>query len=331
MKKFPVYVILAFVFLCGCNLPQYRQMDGAVWNTTFHITYNSAQQLDDSVRQVMRRVELSLSPFNSASLISAVNRGEDVLADSLLRRVMECSRMVNRLSGGMYDPTLSPLINLWGFGYEHPDSLPTDAEIERALSTVGIADCSITPDGRIIRKSPDTKFNFSSITKGLACDEIGAMLRRNGCTDYMVEIGGEIAVSGVSRRGEPWRIAVEAPQQGLAPDSHRAISTLSLTDCGIATSGNYRNYRRDEGGNTFGHTISAVTGRPVQTSTLSATVVAPDCMLADALATAAMAVTPDVALDIARRLPGVWIMLVTATPGGELAILAEGENPSIPN
>lgn len=329
MKRLsPIWLILPFVlWLYGCKQHNYRSFDGAVWNTTYHITYNSSKNLDDSVRMVMRRVELSLSPFNDSSLISAVNRGEDVKADSLIRKVMECSRMVNRLSGGMYDPTLSPLINLWGFGYRNSGEAPSEEDIANALKSVGISECSISPDGRVVKKSNDTEFNFSSITKGLACDEIGAMLKRNGCSDYMVEIGGEIAVSGLSGKREKWRVGVEAPREALAAANHEAVSILELTDCGIATSGNYRNYRKDSTGKTFGHTISAVTGYPVETSTLSATVVAPNCMLADALATASMTLPPDSALALGRELPNVWIMLVTATPSGEFRILQSGEQP----
>ncbi|MDE6267420.1 MAG: FAD:protein FMN transferase [Muribaculaceae bacterium] len=306
--------------LTGCGPDSYRSINGAVWNTTFHVTYNSGRNLDDSIRSVMRRVELSLSPFNDSSLISAVNRGEDVKADSLLRKVLECSRQVSRLSGGMYDPTLSPLINLWGFGYRNSDSIPDESMIAEALLSVGIDGCDITADGTVIKKSPLTEFNFSSITKGLACDEIGGMLARNGCTDYMVEIGGEIALSGRNSKGKPWRIGIEAPREGIAPGSVEAVSVINLTDCGVATSGNYRNYRKDDSGKSFGHTISAVTGRPVDTSTLSATVVAPSCMLADALATAVMAVDTVAVAQMADALPDVWIMLVTATPSGEYHI-----------
>ncbi|MDE7152857.1 MAG: FAD:protein FMN transferase [Muribaculaceae bacterium] len=329
MKKasFLTSVLIVLAILSGCDGKRYRHMEGAVWNTSYHITYNSAANLDDSVRAVMRRVELSLSPFNSVSLISAVNRGEDVRCDSLLRKVMACSQQVNLLSGGLYDPTLAPLINLWGFGYTQRDSMPSDAEIAEALESVGINDCRIDDDGKIIRKSDGTEFNFSSITKGLACDEVGAMLRRNGCTDYMVEIGGEMALAGVSDRGRKWRIGVEAPREGLAPQSPEVVSLLEISDCGVATSGNYRNYRKNGEGKSFGHTISARTGRPVETSTLSATVVAPDCMLADALATAVMAMEPDSVKTMAAGLSGVWIMLVTASPEGEFVIQEYGARP----
>lgn len=330
MKKilFFTFVIVQMTLLfTGCDRQEYRTMQGAVWNTTYHITYNSSISLDDSIRGVMRRVELSLSPFNDSSLISAVNRGEAVKADSLLRKVMECSQKVSELSGGMYDPTLSPLINLWGFGYKKTDVIPSDQEIADALQSVGIGECGIAADGSVVRKSPLTEFNFSSITKGLACDEIGAMLHRNGCHDFMVEIGGEIALSGKNIKGKPWRIGIEAPREGIAATSREAVSVLDLTDCGVATSGNYRNFRKDGEGHSFGHTISAVTGRPVGTSTLSVTVVAPDCMLADALATAVMTVTPEKARQMADALPGVWIMIVTGTEAGEFNIEEFGQKP----
>lgn len=329
MKKASILtgVLLLLAIMSGCDGKRYRRMEGAVWNTSYHITYNSAVNLDDSIRGVMRRVELSLSPFNSASLISAVNRGEDVRCDSLIRKVMDCSQMVSRLSGGLYDPTLAPLINLWGFGYASRDSLPDEREIAEALESTGINDCHIDADGRMVRKTDRTEFNFSSITKGLACDEVGAMLARNGCTDYMIEIGGEMALGGFSDRGRKWRIGVEAPREGLAPQSPEVVSLLEISDCGVATSGNYRNYRRDDTGKSFGHTISARTGRPAVTSTLSATVVAPDCMTADALATATMTMEPDSVKVMAEKVEGVWIMVVTVSPEGEFVVQEFGRRP----
>ncbi|MEE0978021.1 MAG: FAD:protein FMN transferase [Muribaculaceae bacterium] len=331
MKKLPIFflsltAVLATVIM-SCKQDNYRVLDGVVWNTTFHMVYNSDKDLDDSVRAVLRKVELSLSPFNDSSLIAGVNRGEDVKVDTLIRKVFDCSKKVSELSDGMYDPTLSPLINLWGFGYTDNDSAPNQREIDLALESVGINDCYIDSTGTIVKKNGATEFNFSSITKGLGCDEVASMLRRNGCVDYMVEIGGEVVIAGMNDRGKKWRIAVEAPEQGWIAARKEAVEVLELTDCGVATSGNYRNFRKDAEGNSYGHTISAVTGYPVATSTLSATVVAPSCMLADALATTAMVVSPASAKEIADRMPGVWLMIVTTNTDGDYVIVEGGDRP----
>ncbi len=136
------------------------------------------------------------------------------------------------------------------------------------------------------------------------------MLRRNGCENYMVEIGGEIAAAGVSSRGRAWRIMVDAPIDCDTAVVHERMAVVEVSDCGVATSGNYRNYRETAEGRTW-HTISPRTGRPAVTDLLSATVIAPSCMIADAYATACMARTADSALVMIASVPGVEALLVT--------------------
>lgn len=296
----------------GCGRPKvYRTADGAVWNTTYHITYRASVDLHDSIRAVMRGVEASLSPFAKGSLISRVNRGESVVADTLMVRVLAESKRVWELSGGAFDPTVSPLINLWGFGYKPGDPEPSQAKIDSLLPSVGLMECYIDASGVIMKKSPGTEFNFSAITKGYGCDLVGEMLARNGATDYMVEIGGEIALRGSNPRGQLWRIMVDAPVEGTDGPVHEELAVVALTDCGVATSGNYRNFHETGEGRAW-HTISPVTGRPAHTDILSATVIAPTTMLADALATACMASRATDALAMIARIPDTEALLVTA-------------------
>ncbi len=317
MGKIPqsiLFIAIACIISSCSGRKQWQKEEGAVWATTYHITYLSEKELSDSIQDVMRQVELSLSPFNPQSTISRINDNHTDSTDALIDSVMAISLRVNRISGGMYDPTVSPLINLWGFGYTgHPsdDRLPspTQAMIDSALNLVGIAECSIA-DGRMIKKSPGTTFNFSSVTKGLGCDMVGAMLKRNGVTDYMVEIGGEMALSGRNPRGKKWRIQIADPASDR--DGQQAMRVIELTDCGIATSGNYRNYLTDKTGTRHGHTISPLTGQPIQTDIVSATVIAPTCAEADALGTACMASTLPQAEAMLRSLPSVSAILATS-------------------
>ncbi|MDE6390048.1 MAG: FAD:protein FMN transferase, partial [Duncaniella sp.] len=243
-------------------------------------------------------------------LISRVTRGEDVCADSLLVRILGESRRVCALSGGAFDPTVSPLVNLWGFGYKPGDPEPSQEKVDSLLQLVGIGECSVSADGRVVKKHPQTEFNFSAITKGYGCDLVGEMLARNGATDYMVEIGGEIAMRGRNPKGHDWHIQIDAPVESDGAPVHEQLVVLPLTDCGVATSGNYRNYRETGEGRVW-HTISPVTGRPAITDILSATVIAPSAMLADALATACMASPASEALDMVSAIPDVEALIVT--------------------
>lgn len=306
------------IILVSCRRENFKTDNGIVWNTTFHVVYDSHLELGDSIRSVMRDVELSLSPFNEASLITSVNRSETpVKIDSRITEIFDVSKKVNIISNGVFDPTVAPLINLWGFGYEKTScGEPLPGMIDSVMSAVGIRDSRID-DGYLIKKSPMTKFNFSAITKGYGADEVGRMLYRNGCVNYMVEIGGEIAMAGHNPKGKSWRIQIDAPVENDTSVIHQQLLVVEITDCGVATSGNYRNFKTDADGKRYGHMISPVTGRPVETSTLSATVIAPNCMLADALATACMAMDAEEALKMIDGVDGVSCLLVIAGDGGK--------------
>lgn len=313
------------------NKSEWRVAEGVVWHTTYRIVYLSPTNLDDSIREVMNRVEMSLSPFNPLSLISRINRGETDHADNMVDSVINISRQINRQSNGRFDPTVSPLVNLWGFGYDHAAreraqtdtaaeafNVPQDL-IDSALHLVGISECRVT-NGRVIKKHPATTFNFSAVTKGFACDEVARMLRRNNANDHMVEIGGEIAVGGLNRAGTPWHIQIDAPISS-DPSRHKALKLISLTDCGIATSGNYRNFHDTRRYGRVAHIISPLTGRPVQTDVISATVIAPSAAIADAWATACMASQADSVLNTISTLPGIECLLV-ANKGDSLVLIA---------
>lgn len=313
------------LLLGGCSRPaEWRQASGAVWNTVYTITYHADRDLTDSIQGIFRQVELSLSPFNPNSLVSRINNGDDTLrADTLMQRVFEISSDVCRRSGGKFDPTISPVVNLWKFGYTGKVASdeawePSPSQIDSAMAYVGILDCGICAEGRMIKKHPSTTFNFSAVTKGYACDLITDMLRRNGATGAMVEIGGEVTLFGESPRGGAWRLQVDAPvEEGDGAPAHQRLEVIEVTDCGVATSGNYRNYHQSSHGRV-GHTIDPQTGMPVVTPILSVTVIAPTCAEADAWATAAMASPTEAFADSILRGANLRAIIVTATPGDSI-------------
>lgn len=310
MKIFGIIAACALL-LTSCSAPEYRREAGAVWGTVYHITYQSERDLADSIAAEMRRVELSLSAFEPQSTVSRVNRGETVQVDSMFAAVFETSRRVSALSRGAFDPTVAPLVNLWGFGYKSSGSeaTPADNLVAQALARVGIDSCALLPGLQLAKKHPATEFDFSAVAKGFGVDCVAATLRRNGVENYMVEIGGEVAARGVNPRGEVWRIAVETPSRQPGADP---VTTVELHNAALATSGNYRNYRHVSPDSVIGHTIDPRTGYPAATTTASATVLAPTCMLADALATACMVLPAADALALQDSIPGVRILLVVA-------------------
>ncbi len=311
IKELAIIAVVASIV--SCSTPSiYRQCDGATWGTTFHITYKSGTDLCDSIHNVMREVEMSLSPFNDSSLISRINRGETVVADSMLKTVFLKSQDINIRSNGMFDPTVSPMINMWGFGYKKSTGTPSKAKIDSMLLTIGIDKCQLRSDGTISKPHPNTEFNFSAITKGYGCDMIAEMFKRNGCNDYMIEIGGEIVVGGKNSHNSLWRIMIDTPIENDTAIVHERMAVIELTNrCGIATSGNYRNYRLTNNGRVW-HTIDPTTGYPINSLTLSATVIAPTAMEADALATACMTLSVDNAMMMIEEYPNASALLITA-------------------
>lgn len=276
--------ILFSFFSCN-KTDHFVRTEGMIWNTLYHITYKGPESFKDSILPVLDEIGHSLSVFEKNSLTDQLNHSSMIEADRHLITVYDKAKEINRISEGKFDPTLSPLINAWGFGLNHKASSDT-LRIDSLLQLVGIEKTS--RNGSVISKeNPEIQFNFSAIAKGYGCDAVGEMFRRNGINDFMIEIGGEITLSGISPSGGDWKIAIDSPIDNIAP-GEECVTVISLTDAGIATSGNYRNFRI-EGGKKVAHTISAATGRPFIGEVLSATIVSPTCMEADAIATTCMA------------------------------------------
>lgn len=328
MKKIHILIMAFVVMATSCsNKSEIRKCSGVIWATNYNITYTSPSDLTDSILATFVNVENSLSPFAKESLISRINRNESQQTDSLLQRIFLASQEVNRLSSGAFDPSVAPLVNLWGFGYKNSAEPPTQALIDSVLAFVGINFCRLE-NSLLIKHTPETEFNFSAITKGYGCDLVGEVLASKGVENYMVEIGGEIALKGLNPKGEPWHIQIDAPISGQDANQHTALKVISLTDCGIATSGNYRNYRETSSGRTW-HTIDPRTGHPAQTTTLSATVIAPTCMMADALATACMAMSEAEAVAMIESLDGVSAMLVKAASDSTFSVVTTSRFPKL--
>lgn len=305
-------LIYVFILIFASCEQKYTTIGGIIWNTSYHIVYGGSQNLEDSIQHELNRVNAGLSMFEPSSTVSLVNAGvsDSVGADFIY--VFNESRRIAEASGGRFDPTVGPLTDLWGFGRRKTDSAttPDSSAIAEALEAVGIDGCRI--DGcRVIKKSPSTTFDFSAIAKGYGVDLVAEMLERNDVSDYMVEIGGEVRASGHPATAGAWRIQIDAPVESADSVIHERLDIISLTGGAVATSGNYRNYR-DTSAGRIGHTIDPLTGRPAHRPTLSATVTAPRCLTADALATACMAMEPEAALAMIERLDSCEALLVIA-------------------
>lgn len=278
-------IILVFT-VRGSKKVERFECGGVAWATTFNIVYYGESDLSDSIQVLFREMELSFSPFNKKSAITAVNSNESDSVDNYLAILISNSIKINNETGGAFDPTLSPLINAWGFGYKS-GSLPDSATVDSVLQFIGIDEVKLE-NGKLEKPDARMTFDFSAIAKGYGCDVIADMLKRNGVEHYLVEIGGEIVASTSDADGSKWVVSIDKPEVVEGGILQSRMLDISVSDCGIATSGNYRNFKTDSAGRRFGHIINPKTGYPEQTEILSATVIAPNCMLADAYATAFM-------------------------------------------
>ncbi len=290
---------------------------GVVWTTEYHITYEGKNNLNDSIQQIFNQIDGSASVFNKSSRLSAINANATDSADRHISFLYTVAKGVYEKSGHLYDPTVMPLVNAWGFGYKS-GQLPTDAQIDSLLAFVGMNNTRLD-HGRLVKNDKRTQFDFSSIAKGYACDEIGRMLARNGVSNYMVEIGGEIAARGVNSRGERWRVSVDMPIDEDSTVTHQSTLVLTIDSGGIATSGNYRKFKMIDG-HKVAHILNPITGRSGVSSLLSATIVAADCATADAWATACMAMGTERVKALMEHNNALGVMTVSADSTGRMVV-----------
>ena len=298
------------------NVP-YQRNEGMVFGTFYKITYQCDSDLVDDIRAGLQRVDQSLSPFNERSVITAINENRPVTLDSMFVEVFRKAMVVSDVTQGAFDITVAPLVNAWGFGFKNGIQ-PTDRQVDSLLQITGYRKVSLQ-GGEVRKADPRMMLDCSAIAKGYGCDVVAQVLEGHHVENYMVEIGGEVVVKGISPNRLPWRIGVNKPVDDSLATSSEIQTVLNVTNCAMATSGNYRNFYY-RGGKKYAHTIDPRTGYPVQHSILSATVLADDCATADAYATSFMVMGLGAAQQLLASHPELMAYLIYAQPDGELAV-----------
>lgn len=315
-KKISFLVSLWILVFTACtNQKQYFEESGSVFHTIYHVKYEGSELLTDKIDAEFQKFNLSLNPFNPNSIISKVNQNEPVEVDDWFIEVFNRAKEVSDHSEGIFDITCAPLVNLWGFGFSKMDSV-TPQLIDSVKQFVGYQ--KIRLEGRkVIKDDPRILLNCSAIAKGYASDVIARLLEREGVENYMVEIGGEVTMKGVNQNGNCWRIGINKPEDdttGIKNDIKEVVQLCKKG--GVATSGNYRNYYVKDG-KKYAHTIDPRTGYPSEQTILSATIVADDCITADAYATAFMAMGLEKARIAARNIPGIEYYVIYSDENGK--------------
>jgi thiamine biosynthesis lipoprotein len=330
MKLFKVVVGLWLIMGAGCTNKPYFEESGSVFHTLYSIKYQAPQLLTEKIDAELQAFNFSLNPFNPNSIIAKVNRNEEVEVDEWFADVFNKAQEISEQSGGAFDATVAPLVNLWGFGFSKMDSV-TPQMVDSIKTFVGYR--KIRLEGKtVVKDDPRILLNFSAIAKGYACDVVARLLEREGVTNYMIDIGGEVAMRGVNQQGDCWRIGINKPTDDLSGTNTELEEIIRpCKPCGIATSGDYRNYYEKEG-KRYAHTINPETGYPAGQNLLSSTVVADDCMTADGYATAFMVMGAEKAIETARNLPGIeYFFIYSDTAGNHRIAYSEGIHPYLTN
>lgn len=306
------------------SLP-YQHNTGFVFGTVYNITYQSGEDLQEEIEAELRKVDNSLSAFNKNSIISKINRGENVRPDKMFVDVFSLAQRVSEETGGAFDITVAPLVNAWGFGFKSGNS-PTAGTVDSLRSLVGYRKVRMSGEGRdaVIKKSDSRiMLDCSAVAKGYGSDVVARYFLSHDIKNFMIEIGGEIVTRGYSPKRLPWKIGVTKPVDDTIDVKGEIQTILNVTDKAMATSGNYRNFYY-KGGRKYAHTIDPATGYPVQHSLLSATVLADNCATADAYATAFMVMGIKRAMEVLDRHPELMAYFIYSGKDGKPAVWYSG-------
>lgn len=323
MRLLPV---LAFATLVsGCLFdkePEVVRLSGETMGTTFNITAIGTDvdenALAETVQNTLAQVNAKMSnwdPNSEVSKFSASPSTDPAPVSKEFAFVINAANDVHAKSGGAFDVTLGPLIELWGFGPREPDDpVPSDADIQAALNSVGQARLLTlnTEQDTLAKADPGVGINLSAIAKGYGIDAVAETLREAGIENYMVEIGGDLVTLGTNDKGEAWRIGIEKPEAG----AQNLQLIVELDDLGMATSGDYKNFFEQDGVR-YSHIIDPTTGRPITHRTTSVTVLAENAMMADAWATAMLALGQDKGMELAEQHKLAVYFISRDVTGGE--------------
>lgn len=315
---------LALVVLAGCSFQpeeQVWEISGPVFGTTYHINVvltedqERLETLASGIEGVLEEVDASMSTWRPDSELSRFNQMADqsdwVPVSSSLFEVLQTAREISRLTKGAFDVTIGPVVNLWGFGPEaRPEQVPSREELDRVLASTGFEKLELRADPPAVRATPTQYVDLSAIAKGYGVDAVARYLESEGVKAYLVEIGGEVRVNGRKPDGSAWRLAIEQP----VFEGREVNRVVALESRAMATSGDYRNYYESDG-RRYSHTIDPETGEPITHNLASVTVLADDCMTADALATGFNVMGYEKANELAVR-ENIPAYFIVRTPDG---------------
>lgn len=320
MTKKTLLILLICLSLTGCiGKPGYIYNEGFIFGTLYHIVYESpdGKDLHQQIREQLDRLTGIFSTFDSSSVISKINNNQPVEPGPEFLFCFKRAMEISEITGGAFDITAGSLVNAWGFGAEEKKRM-TPEIIDSLKEITGYKKVTLS-NGKVLKESPEIKLDMSAIAKGYGSDIIGRWLKRKGCKNYMVEIGGEVVAEGRNQKGRIWTIGISKPEESTPGAGTELLARVRLPGKALATSGNYRNFYIEDG-KKFAHTIDPATGYPVQHNLLSTTVVASSCIDADAFATAFMVMGLEKSVKAGLEIPDIEVCFIYSDELGEIKI-----------
>ncbi len=308
---FLLFLIIGTIIILD-KQPPFRTNEGLVFGTVYKITYQHHDDLHQDIKEALKEVDNSLSPYNPNSIITSINNNQDTIVNEHFTHVFNLSQKISAETEGAFDITVAPLVNAWGFGFKH--SIDVDPHAIDSLSQfIGYQKIKLE-ENKIVKEDPRTMLDCSSIAKGYGVDRVARTLDQKGVQHYMVDIGGEVVVKGKNPHMKNWRIGINKPIEDSLSINQELQTILEVSGIGMATSGNYRKFYYKDG-KRYAHTIDPRLGCPVQHNILSATVIANDCTTADAYATAFMVMGLEKSLEFCKEHPELNAYFICAGKG----------------
>jgi len=321
-KVAPCFLLL--VLLIGCSTEKEVVFNGKTMGTTYRIKiitgyFKSTSGLKEKIDKQLHVINQSMSTYLVDSEISRFNAIQDTreklaVSDDFLQ-VMLTARDIYAKTGGAWDGTIKPLVNLWGFGNtSQGHQVPDEADIKKQIRQIGFQHIDIFPEGYLQKRKSTVTLDLASIAKGYAVDQVSGLLQTSGIENFLVEIGGEVFAAGYRKDGKPWRVGINRPSTTASTaDVYRVVP---LHNRAMATSGDYRNYFETDG-KRFSHIIDPRTGYPVNNGVVSVSIVADNCMFADGLATAIMVMGLDHGMALIGSLKDVDAFVIVRKTDNE--------------
>ncbi|WP_298536128.1 FAD:protein FMN transferase [uncultured Algibacter sp.] len=321
------YLLVLFLGIClaSCKKQEVKntKLTGTVFGTSYSIIYDSNHDYHEQFDSLFYVVNNSMSTYQTNSDISKLNRNESNKVDAHFVKVFEASKEIYKSTEGVFDPTIGAVVNAWDFGPEGKIVNLDSLKIDSLMLSVGLD--KVKRSRNTIIKPDATFLDFNAIAKGYGVDVIGEYLESKNITNYLVEIGGEIRAKGQNKEKQAnWKVGVENPN---FDGTQSILKAITLKDQAMATSGTYRKFKTDEQGNRYAHIIDTGTGYPSKTSLLSISVLAENCMTADAYATAFKAMGIDKVKVFLKSNPELKVFLIFENENKELETLALNNFP----